>query len=144
MITINVKATTIVKPAEETPRGPLWLSSVDIVRSDVHVLSAYFYKRNEAANDGFFEAGALKDALAKILVPYYPMAGRLRLDATGRQEVDCNAEGALFVEAETDAAIADFGDFSPNLEMRKLVPPIDRSGGLSSFPLFLAQVCYTL
>ena len=142
MITINIKERTIVKPAEETPRVALWLSNVDIVAANVHYIVpiVYFYRCNGAA-DGFFKAGALRDALAKILVPYYPLAGRLRLDGAGRLEVDCNAEGVVFVEAETSATVADFGNFAPTLQMRKLVPAVDRSGKVSTCPLLLVQVC---
>lgn len=77
-------------------------------------------------------------------MPFYPMAGRLKRDEDGRIEIDCNAEGVLFVEAETDSAIDDFGDFAPTLELRQLIPAVDYSKGMESFPLLVLQVCKLL
>ncbi|KAH1207280.1 Shikimate O-hydroxycinnamoyltransferase [Glycine max] len=48
------------------------------------------------------------------------MAARLRRDEDGRLEIYCDAQGVLLVEAETTAAIDDFGDFAPTLELRRL------------------------
>ncbi|KAH7547504.1 hypothetical protein FEM48_Zijuj01G0317000 [Ziziphus jujuba var. spinosa] len=140
MVTINVKESTMVKPAEETPLRPLWNSNVDIVVPSMHTPSVYFYRPTGASN--FFDPTILKQALSKALVPFYPMAGRLRRDDDGRIEINCNAEGVLFVEAETNSVIDDFGDFAPTLELRKLIPTIDYSGGIHSYPLLVLQVTY--
>ncbi|POO03026.1 Transferase [Trema orientale] len=137
---INVRETTMIRPAEETPRDALWLSNMDLMTAEVHVPTVYFYRHSEA--DNFFDAAILKDALGKVLVPFYPLAGRLRIDNTGRLEVDCNAEGVLFVEAETSSVLDELGDFTPTMELRKLVPPVDRSRGVSSFSLLVLQICY--
>ncbi|KAL0342194.1 UNVERIFIED_CONTAM: Shikimate O-hydroxycinnamoyltransferase [Sesamum calycinum] len=69
-----------------------------------------------------------------------PHGGRLKRDKDGRLEIDCNAEGVLFVEAESDAVVDDFGDFAPTLELRRLIPPVDYSQGISTFPLVVLQV----
>ncbi|XP_021735091.1 anthranilate N-benzoyltransferase protein 3-like [Chenopodium quinoa] len=52
------------------------------------------------------------------------------------------AKGALFIEAESTKALADYGDYlRPDSQLRKLVfPTCDYSGGLSSFPLLLVQL----
>ncbi|CAN4113240.1 unnamed protein product [Withania somnifera] len=68
------------------------------------------------------------------------MAGRLARDEQGRIEINCNSEGVLFVEGESDSCIDDFGDFTPSLELRKLIPSVDTSGDISSFPLVIFQV----
>lgn len=69
------------------------------------------------------------------------MAGRLAKDEKGRVEIECNAQGVLFVEAEADfTTLDDFGDFRPSTELRRLVPFIDYSGDISSYPLVVAQV----
>ncbi|MCD9639719.1 hypothetical protein HAX54_024427 [Datura stramonium] len=68
------------------------------------------------------------------------MAGRLGRDEHGRIEVNCNGEGVLFVEAKTDSCVDDFGDFTPSLELRKLIPTVDTSGDISTFPLVIFQV----
>ncbi|KAG5249800.1 shikimate O-hydroxycinnamoyltransferase [Salix suchowensis] len=137
---INVKESTMVRPAEETPQGGLWNSNVDLVVPRFHTPSVYFYRPTGASN--FFDAKVLKEALSKALVPFYPMAGRLRRDEDGRIEIDCNGEGVLFVEAETASVVADFGDFSPTLELKQLIPAVDYSGGISTYPLLVLQVTH--
>ncbi|XP_051147812.1 shikimate O-hydroxycinnamoyltransferase-like [Andrographis paniculata] len=135
---INVKESTLVRPAEETPRVSLWNSNVDLIVPNFHTPTVYFYRPNGA--DNFFDAAVMKSALARALVPFYPLAGRLKRDNDGRVEVDCNAEGALFVEAESDGVIDDFGDFAPRHEFRRLIPAVDYSQGISSYPLLVLQV----
>ncbi|PON89335.1 Transferase [Trema orientale] len=137
---IKVREETMVKPAAETPRRVLWNSNLDLVIPSIHTPSVYFYRPTGAAN--FFDPSVMKQALSKALVPFYPMAGRLRRDDDGRIEIDCNAEGVLFVEAESDSVIDDFGDFAPTPELRRLIPPVDYSGGIASYPLLLLQVTY--
>ncbi|KAK7376777.1 hypothetical protein VNO80_02193 [Phaseolus coccineus] len=49
----------------------------------------------------------LKSSLSRVLVDYYPLAGRLRRSSIceddHKLEVDCNGEGAVFAEAFMDA-----------------------------------------
>lgn len=131
----------MVKPAQETPKRSLWNSNVDLVVPNFHTPSVYFYRPTGAAN--FFDPKALKDALSRALVPFYPMAGRLKRDEDGRIEIDCNGEGVLFVEAESsDGTIDDFGDFAPTLELRRLIPAVDYTQGISSYALLVLQVTY--
>ncbi|XP_027341165.1 shikimate O-hydroxycinnamoyltransferase-like [Abrus precatorius] len=137
---INVKVSTMVRPAEETPRRALWNSNVDLVVPNFHTPSVYFYRPNGASN--FFDAKILKDALSKALVPFYPMAARLRRDDDGRVEIFCDGQGVLFVEADTTAAIDDFGDFAPTLQLRQLIPAVDYSAGIETYPLLVLQVTY--
>ncbi|KAF2301518.1 hypothetical protein GH714_025402 [Hevea brasiliensis] len=137
---INVKESSLVQPAEETPRRCLWNANVDLVVPRFHTPSVYFYRPTGAPN--FFDPNVVKEALSKALVPFYPMAGRLRRDEDGRIEIDCNAEGVLFVVAETSSVIDDFGDFAPTLELKKLIPTVDYSGGLSTYPLLVLQLTF--
>ncbi|PRQ50378.1 putative shikimate O-hydroxycinnamoyltransferase [Rosa chinensis] len=140
MVSITVKESTIVKPSEEMAQRSLWNANVDLVIPSMHTPSVYFYRPNGASN--FFEPRVLKHALSKALVPFYPMAGRLKRDDDGRIEIDCNGEGVLFVVAETSSVIDDFGDFAPTLELRKLIPTVDYAAGISSYPLLVLQVTY--
>ncbi|KAL0397157.1 UNVERIFIED_CONTAM: Shikimate O-hydroxycinnamoyltransferase [Sesamum calycinum] len=135
---INVKDSTLVRPAAATPMVSLWNSNVDLVVPNFHTPSVYFYRPTAA--DNFFDAGVLKAALGRALVPFYPMAGRLKRDEDGRVEIDCNAEGVLFVEAESDGVVDDYGDFAPTLELRRLIPAVDYSQGISTYPLLVLQV----
>ncbi|XP_073035952.1 shikimate O-hydroxycinnamoyltransferase-like [Primulina eburnea] len=137
---IDVKNSTLVAPEAATPNVGLWNSNVDLVVPNFHTPSVYFYRPAEAAD--FFDATVLKLALGRVLVPFYPMAGRLKRDEDGRIEINCNAEGVLFVEAECDGVVDDFGDFAPTLELRRLIPAVDYSLGISSYPLLVLQVTY--
>ncbi|KAI3967768.1 hypothetical protein MKW92_050959 [Papaver armeniacum] len=136
---INIKESTMVRPAEKTPHQNLWNSNLDlVVAPKFHTPCVYFY-RPDGASD-FFDSTLLKDALSKVLVPFYPVAGRLRRDENGRVEIDCNGEGVLFVEAQTTSVIDDFGDFAPTLVFRQLIPAVEFSGDMSSYPLLVVQV----
>ncbi|KAJ8439492.1 hypothetical protein Cgig2_007009 [Carnegiea gigantea] len=152
-----IKQWTMVKPAKETLKRRLWLSRLDMVvrgpfsnTPTVYVYYPTLDNKNDDANNNdddnnhtpFFDAELLKETLSKVLVDFYPMAGRLRKDENGRLEIDCNDEGALFVETETtEYSLSDFGGFEPTLELKKLVTPSwDYSKGLSSIPLFMVQL----
>ncbi|PIA31828.1 hypothetical protein AQUCO_04800017v1 [Aquilegia coerulea] len=135
---IDVKESTMVRPAEDTPKRNLWNSNVDLVVPRMHTPSVYFYRPNGSPT--FFDSHVLKEALSKALVPFYPMGGRLIRDEDGRIEINCNGAGVLFVEAVTDSIIDDFGDFAPTLELRQLIPTVDYSGDISSYPLLVLQV----
>ncbi|XXG58613.1 hypothetical protein AAC387_Pa04g0885 [Persea americana] len=137
---IKVRESAVVRPAQDTPRHILWISNVDLVVSQMHTPSVYFYRPNGSTN--FFDPQILKEALSKALVPFYPIAGRLKRDKNGRIEIDCNGEGVLFVEAETDAAIDDFGDFAPTMEFKRLIPAADYTQDISSYTLLVLQVTY--
>ncbi|CAH9092117.1 unnamed protein product [Cuscuta epithymum] len=136
---IDVKQSSMVRPAEETPRRSLWNSNVDLVVPNFHTPSVYFYRRPIGSAPDFFDSGVLRDALSRALVPFYPMAGRLKRDQDGRIEINCNAAGVLLVEAESDGFVHDFGDFAPTLELRQLIPAVDYSQGITSYPLLLLQ-----
>nr|CAB3481082.1 unnamed protein product [Digitaria exilis] len=121
---------SFVAPSEATPRKGLWLSPLDLVQAQRgHTPTIGFYRSNEAAATDFFDVAKLKHALAKALVAFYPLAGRLGVDNDGRVEISCNAEGALFVAARSDDfTVDDFIDFKPSPELRKLfVPRIEPS-----------------
>lgn len=135
---INVKGSTLVRPAAATPAATLWNSNIDLVVPNFHTPSVYFYRPTGAAD--FFDAAVLKEALGRALVPFYPMSGRLKRDEDGRIEIDCNAEGVLFVEAESDGTVDDYGDFAPTLELRRLIPAVDYDKGISTYPLLVLQV----
>ncbi|XP_058114025.1 shikimate O-hydroxycinnamoyltransferase-like [Magnolia sinica] len=137
---INVKESTMVRPAQDTPQIGLWNSNVDLVVPRMHTPSVYFYRPNGSSN--FFDPHVLKEALSKALVPFYPMAGRLRRDEDGRIEINCNGAGVLLVEADTGSVIDDFGDFAPTMELKQLIPTVTYTEDISSYSLLVLQVTY--
>jgi hypothetical protein len=52
----------------------------------------------------------LKHALSQTLVYYYPFAGRIREGVGRKLMVDCTGEGVMFVEAEADVTLDQFGE----------------------------------
>ncbi|GFQ07206.1 shikimate o-hydroxycinnamoyltransferase [Phtheirospermum japonicum] len=136
---IKVRKSTMVKPIVATPNTNLWISNLDVqMPTDYHTLILYFYRYTGGAN--FFDPAALKAALGRALVEFYPVAGRLmKRPENGRIEINCNGEGVLLVEAECDGEMDDLGDFGPKPELG-LIPTVDYSQGISTYPLCLFQV----
>ncbi|TQD98871.1 hypothetical protein C1H46_015514 [Malus baccata] len=87
----------LITPAKPTPRETKFLSYID----DQEKLKA--------------SVKAIREALSKALVYYYPLAGRLREGPNRKLMVDCNGEGILFVEASADVTLEQLGD--------KILPP---------------------
>ncbi|KAF5806906.1 putative quinate O-hydroxycinnamoyltransferase [Helianthus annuus] len=137
---VVVRESTMVRPVEETPAVHLWNSCLDLTAFNFYTLSVYFYRPNGAPN--FFDTKVMKDALSRVLVAFYPMAGRFKRDQDGRIEINCQGQGVLFLEAESDGVIDDFDDFSPTLEYLKLIQVVDNSLGFESYPLLVLQVTY--
>ncbi|KAF8118262.1 hypothetical protein N665_0005s0030 [Sinapis alba] len=129
---------TIV-PSEPTWAGCFPLAEWDLVGTITHVPTVYFYnKPSELFHGNVVET--LRNSLSRTLFHFYPMAGRLRWLPRGRLELDCNAEGVSFMEAESEAKLSDFNDFSPTPEFEKLVPQVNYKHPIENIPLFLAQV----
>lgn len=109
---VNVKEATIVTPSEPTPSRVLSLSALDsqlFLRFTIEYLLVY---KTHPGLDQRATTARVKAALAKALVPYYPLAGRVRAkpDGSGSTglEVVCRAQGALFIEASSDHSINEF------------------------------------
>ncbi|KAF8780636.1 hypothetical protein HU200_001238 [Digitaria exilis] len=138
MATVELLTSELVAPAEKTPAGAVWLSNLDLAARRGYTPTVYFYRPD--GEPGLFALDVIKDSLARALVPFYPLAGRLGLDATGRLQVDCTGEGVLFVTARSDYVLDDLiNDFVPCTEMRDLFVPPEPSPS-STCVLLLVQV----
>ncbi|KAJ6759203.1 SHIKIMATE O-HYDROXYCINNAMOYLTRANSFERASE-LIKE [Salix koriyanagi] len=107
----------MVRPSSDTPNRILWSSDLDLLVPMFHVQTVYFYKPNGSSM--FFETQVLKDALSDVLVPFYPAAGRMGKNDDGRIEIHSRS-------------------------CCPLVPEVDYSGGISSYPLVVLQVSIAL
>ncbi|XP_022925232.1 spermidine hydroxycinnamoyl transferase-like [Cucurbita moschata] len=137
MASITIHSSSTVIPSHPTPTGAFSVSECDQYRAWTHLPSVYVYK-SPAAEVIIVES--LKTSLSQILVPFYPLAGRLHWLPGGRLELDCCAAGALFVEASTNAKLEDYGDFAPSDAVRELVPSVDYNSPIEELPLLLFQV----
>ncbi|XP_078431732.1 omega-hydroxypalmitate O-feruloyl transferase-like [Wolffia australiana] len=99
----------LVAPAEETKKGIYFLSNLDQMAA-MMVQAIYCFWAEDKGNDDAAEV--LKAALAKVLVHFYPLAGKLTLTPDGKLAVDCTGEGALFVEADADCEIEALRDLT--------------------------------
>ncbi|CAN6197143.1 unnamed protein product [Urochloa humidicola] len=141
----------LVGPVRPTPRETKRLSDIeDQVGLRWHVPFVLFYRSRgrgrggaAGADDADDPARAIRRALGEALVPYYPLAGRLR-EVEGRKlVVDCTGEGVLFVEADADVRLAELeaaGLTPPFPCMDRLLFDVDGSGGVLNCPLLLIQV----
>ncbi|KAJ7961519.1 Hydroxycinnamoyl CoA shikimate/quinate hydroxycinnamoyl transferase [Quillaja saponaria] len=120
MVTITSSYT--VFPSEPTPKISMWLSESDQINPWTHTPIIFVYKPNHIINNPI---ETLKISLAKILVHYYPLAGRLRWIGGGRLQVDCNGKGAQLLEAESTKNMAEYGDFEPSEAIKDLLPHVD-------------------
>ncbi|KAH9791846.1 Omega-hydroxypalmitate O-feruloyl transferase [Citrus sinensis] len=140
-IELNVKQgePTLVKPAEDTEKGLYFLSNLD-QNIAVIVRTIYCFKSDEKGNEKAGEV--IKNALEKVLVHYYPLAGRLTISSEGKLIINCAGEGAVFVEAEANCALEKIGDITkPDPEtLGKLVYDIPGAKNILEMPPLSAQV----
>ncbi|KAL8142430.1 hypothetical protein V2J09_015462 [Rumex salicifolius] len=162
----------LVVPEKDTPRGPYFLSNLDQNKIRLNpngrpinpydredrmflltsleenlgmvVSTVYCYNKKPDQNQTATPGEVMKPALAKLLVEYYPFAGRLRVSPDEKLMVECTAEGAVFLEAEADWRMDEMGDPAcPNPTiLRKLVYDftVENPKTILDIPLLMAQV----
>ncbi|KAL4323103.1 hypothetical protein GQ457_11G014570 [Hibiscus cannabinus] len=131
-----------VAPANPTPREQKLLSDIDDQASLRFQIPLIFFYRNQPSMEGKHPADVIRTALAETLVLYYPLAGRLREGANGKFIVDCNGEGVLFIKANADVTLKQFGGAlqPPFPCFDELLFDVPGSEGILNCPLLLIQV----
>ncbi|KAG6752022.1 hypothetical protein POTOM_044238 [Populus tomentosa] len=100
----------LIKPAKPTPREFKLLSDIDDPEGlRFHISFIQFYRHNPSMH-GKDPVKVIREAIAKTLVFYYPFAGRLREGHNRKLMVECTSEGILFIEADADVTLEQFGD----------------------------------
>ncbi|KAJ8440133.1 hypothetical protein Cgig2_003458 [Carnegiea gigantea] len=143
---VKIKASYLAPPAEPTWHGIHPLSESDQIGMVTHVHIIHFYRKvgcRDWPNPPDEIIGIIKDSLSRALVPFYPLAGRLRrVDGGGKLELECNAKGVEFIEAESSQLMSDFGDFSSFKGFEDLFPRVDYSKPIQDHPLCLVQLTW--
>ncbi|KAI4310462.1 hypothetical protein MLD38_035440 [Melastoma candidum] len=129
----------LIRPSEPTPRDYKRLSDIDDqegLRFQLPVVQ--FYPHGHVWDPAPF----IGEGLAKALVYYYPFAGRLR-ELPGRKlVVDCTGEGVIFIEADADVTLEEFGDAlqPPFPCFDELLFDVPGSSDIVDTPLLLIQL----
>ncbi|KAJ6697481.1 hypothetical protein OIU85_003817 [Salix viminalis] len=132
----------LITPSEPTPHELKPLSDIDDqdgLRVQIPIICFYSYDPAMQRRD---PVQVIKEALAKTLVFFYPLAGRLREGPGRKLSVDCTGEGVLFIEADADATLEQFGDalYPPIPCLEDLLFDVPGSGEMINSPLLLIQV----
>ncbi|PIM98892.1 Omega-hydroxypalmitate O-feruloyl transferase [Handroanthus impetiginosus] len=127
---------TLICPITPTPTHKLYLSNLDDQKF-LRFSIKYLYVFRKSANKQ-----ALKDSLSRVLVQYYPLAGRLRRCTQNddhKLEIDCNGQGAVFAEANMDLCADEFLKFAvkPNRSLIKLLHRVEAPDFLDIPPLVI-------
>lgn len=120
---VSVLHTCLVFPSQETEKKSIFLSNIDQVLN-FDVQTVHFFTAHKDFPSNVIVAEQLKESLAKILVPYDFLAGRLKSNPNsgGRLEIECNAAGAGFVVASSEYTLDEIGDLVyPNPAFAQLV-----------------------
>uniref|UniRef100_A0A175YDU4 Benzyl alcohol O-benzoyltransferase n=1 Tax=Daucus carota subsp. sativus TaxID=79200 RepID=A0A175YDU4_DAUCS len=113
LFTVTRRSPELVTPAKPTPHEYKLLSDIDDQKSLRFLVPfIHFYEKENNIVDvqEMDPVKVIREALSKALVFYYPLAGRLREGLYGKLGVECTGEGVLFVEADADVTMAQFGD----------------------------------
>ncbi|OIT04150.1 PREDICTED: omega-hydroxypalmitate O-feruloyl transferase [Nicotiana attenuata] len=125
------KEPIFITPISPTPNHSLYLSNLDdqkFLRFSIKYL--YLYTKS-------INLVRLKSSLSRVLVDYYPLAGRVRTCPDHKLQVDCNGEGAIFAEAFLDLTADELLVVSnkPDKSWRKLLYKVEATNFLDIPPL---------
>ncbi|XP_047950987.1 benzyl alcohol O-benzoyltransferase-like [Salvia hispanica] len=139
---VSRKNPELIAPAKATPHEFKLLSDIDDqdgLRFQIPVIQFYRSQEGKGIMD---PVKAIRDAVAKALVSYYPFAGRLRERAARKLVVECTGEGVMFIEADADVTLKQFGEalHPPFPCLKELLYDVPGSTQLLNCPLLLIQV----
>lgn len=152
---VSFEKPELIVPANPTPHEIKLLSDIDDQHGlRLHFSITMFYDINNIIPNSSIIRGSkedpvwiIKEAIAKALVYYYPIAGRLIEGPNKKLIVNCNGEGILFVEAHADVRIKQLQDVNVMYELpcpKEFLVDIPSSLSIVACPLMLIQVSFCL
>ncbi|POO00197.1 Transferase [Trema orientale] len=134
-----------IKPSSPTPSHlkSYKLSVLDQLGPPVYCRMVYFYTNNDATNttstSNEQKSQQLKRSLSESLARFYPIAGRVNNNTA----IECNDEGAEYVEARNHGLLSTFLEQPADLEaLEEFLPAAVVSPEAGLWPLFLVQVTF--
>ncbi|XP_062109535.1 vinorine synthase-like [Humulus lupulus] len=139
-------STEIITPSSPTPPHlkTYLLSSIDQFSQSIYGRVVYFYTHNidDANNSGYSsekKSQQLKKSLSKTLARFYPFAGRINNNTS----VDCNDEGAPYVEAKFNGLLSTFLDQRGNVAViDQFFPAAIQSPEAGTWPILRVQATF--
>ncbi|KAK8546104.1 hypothetical protein V6N13_067338 [Hibiscus sabdariffa] len=135
--TVRLRKPEFITPNKPTSHEQKIVSDIDDQVSLRFQMPLVFFYRYDPSMEGKDPAEVIKDALAQTLVLYHPLAGRLREGNDGKLIVDCNEEGVMFIKADADVTLEQFGEI---LGFDQLLSDFPHSQAILNCPLLLIQV----
>lgn len=135
-------APELISPVTPTPRELKVLSDIDDQKGLRYLMPTIMFFPMNPKMGNTNPASVIREALAKVLVYYYPLAGRIKEGPAKKLMVDCTAEGVIFIEAEADVTLEQFGKtlHPPFPCMEELLCDVPSSDGIIDSPLVRIQV----
>lgn len=133
----------LIKPSSPTPPRlkTFKLSLLDQLSPNIHGNTTHFYPNTDTFSsnnnsDFSFKSQLLKNSLSKTLTIFYPLAGRLQ----GASTIDCNDEGAYFIESQTQTTLSDILT-NPDFDtLQCFLPTTDKEAmSMSNVPMLLVR-----
>ncbi|KAK9279328.1 hypothetical protein L1049_013007 [Liquidambar formosana] len=116
---LDRKDVVLVKPSKPTPSEVLSVSTLDNDHNlEILCQTVFVYQANVTPSYGNTHdlplnlssqadpACVLKEALSKVLVYYYPLAGKLKRHSDGKLRINCNGDGVPFLEATANCHLS--------------------------------------
>ncbi|XP_021297445.1 salutaridinol 7-O-acetyltransferase-like [Herrania umbratica] len=125
---VEVTSRKTIKPSIPTPHH-LRTFNLSLLDQDVPAIHygsvVFFYPSDNTAPNVprsiSQKSQSLKNSLSKILLHFYPLAGQVKDAVT----IDCNDQGACFIEARTGCQLKDFLTHPDPGFLKELVPSTD-------------------
>ncbi|CAH8267214.1 unnamed protein product [Arabidopsis lyrata] len=139
---VETIAKEIIKPSSTTPNDlrTLQLSIYDHILPPVYTVAFLFYTKDDLISPEH-SSQKLKTSLSETLTKFYPLAGRIN-----GVTIDCNNEGAVFVDARVNnCPLYDFlrsPDFKTLQQLLPLDVIDDPYEAATTWPLLLVKATY--